>query len=29
MVTGSSNGLASMAIVVFILKDLRPRLVTQ
>lgn len=29
MVTGSSNGLASMAIVIFILKDLRPRLVTK
>jgi len=29
MVTGSSNGLASMAIVVFILKDLRPRLSTK
>lgn len=29
MVTGSSNGLASMAIVFFILKDLRPRLVTK
>jgi hypothetical protein len=28
MVTGSSNGLASMAIVAFIVKDLRPRLVT-
>jgi hypothetical protein len=28
MVTGSSNGLASVAIVFFILKDLRPRLVT-
>jgi hypothetical protein len=28
MVTGSSNALASMAIVFFILKDLRPRLVT-
>lgn len=29
MVTGSSNGLASVAIVFFILKDLRPRLVTK
>jgi hypothetical protein len=29
MVTGSSNGIASMAIVFFILKDLRPRLVTK
>lgn len=28
MVTGASNALASMAIVFFILKDLRPRLVT-
>jgi hypothetical protein len=29
MVTGASNGLSSVAIVFFILKDLRPRLVTQ